>query len=155
MIRHVSIPATGTRYVAEALQRLLGGVITPFGPYPDSWTLWAEDGYGTAVEIYPVGTEMVPPDGPGQAQFRAAEGASPFVATHVAMSVNRPVEEIEELAAELGWRAVRLSRGDFEVVEFWIENHVMVELLTPEMSRDYLAAARSALASGSVGSQPG
>ena len=83
---------------------------------------------------------MYPPDGPEEAQFRAAAAASPYVATHVALSVQRTVEEIQEVAGALGWRAIRLSRGPFDVVEFWIENHVMVELMTPEMTRDYLAS---------------
>ena len=141
MIHHVSIPVTDTRHVAEVLQRLLGGVITRFGPYRDSWIVWTGDEHGTAIEVYPVGTEMFPPDGPGQAEFRRADSPSPFVATHATVSVDRTVEEIEELAAAEGWRAVPLSRGPFDVIEFWIENHVMLELMTPQMEADYIAAA--------------
>jgi hypothetical protein len=47
-----------------------------------------------------------------------------------------------ELAARHGWRALRLSRGSFDVIEFWIENCVMLEILTPEMAADYLRATR-------------
>ena len=71
MIHHVSIPVTDTRHVIEVLQDLLGGVITEFGPYPDSWILWTGDEHGTAIEVYPVGTEMYPPSDAGQALFRA------------------------------------------------------------------------------------
>jgi hypothetical protein len=141
VIHHLSIPVTDTRHVADVLQRLLGGVITRFGPYRDSWIVWTGDQHGTAIEVYPVGTEMFPPDGPGQAQFREAEHPSPYVATHATVSVRRTVEEIQKLAAGEGWRAALLSRGPFDVVEFWIENHVMLELLTAEMEADYLAAA--------------
>jgi hypothetical protein len=56
------------------------------------------------------------------------------------VSVERGVAEIQAVAVAQGWRAVQLSRGPFDVVEFWIENHVMLELMTPEMRRDYLAA---------------
>jgi hypothetical protein len=140
MIHHLSIPAMDTRNVAEVLHGLLGGRITPFGPYHDSWIVWVGDEHGTAIEIYPVGTELYPPDGPGQALFRAAERPSPFVATHAAVSVERGVAEIQAVAVAQGWRAVQLSRGPFDVVEFWIENHVMLELMTPEMRRDYVAA---------------
>lgn len=141
VIHHLSIPVTDTGHVAEVLRRLFDGVITPFGPYPDSWTVWVGDEYGTAIEVFPVGTELFPADGPGQAQFRATERPSPFVATHATVSVDRTVEEIQELAAAEGWRAVRLSRGPFDVVEFWIENYVLLELMTPQMERDYRAAA--------------
>ena len=141
MIHHLSLPVTDTRNVAEVLHRLLGGVITAFGPYRDSWIVWTGDEHGTAIEVYPVGTEMVPPDGPGQAQFREAAHPSPYVATHATVSVGQTVEQIRELAAEQGWRAAILSRGPHDVVEFWIENHVMLELMTPAMEAEYLAAA--------------
>jgi len=140
VIHHVSIPAADTRHVAEVLRSLLGGEITPFGPYRDSWIVWTGDEHGTAVEVYPVGTELYPPDGPGQAEFRGVERPSPFVATHVNLSVDLDVDQIQAVAVAEGWRAVRLSRGPFEVVELWIENHVMLELMTPEMCRDYLAS---------------
>jgi len=140
MIHHLSIPVTDPAHVATVLQRLLGGTVTSFGPYRDSWILWVGDEHGTAIEVYPTGTELYPPDGPGQAEFRAAADPSPFVATHAAVSLDRTVEEIQAVATAEGWRAVRLSRGPFEVVEFWIENHVMIELMTPGMTRDYLAS---------------
>ena len=97
--------------------------------------------YGTAIEVYPVGTEMYPPSDAGQALFRRAEHPSPFVATHATVSLDRTVQEIRDIAAAQGWRAVQLPRGPFDVVEFWIENHVMLELMTPDMEAAYRAAA--------------
>jgi hypothetical protein len=140
MIHHLSIPATDTRHVADVLVELFDGVLTGFGPYRESWIAWAADEWGTAVEVYPAGTEMFPPDGPGQAQFRHDPTASGFIATHATVSVRRSAEEILALGAREGWRAVRLSRGPHEVIELWIENRVMLELMTPEMTADYLAA---------------
>ena len=140
MIHHISIPARRTRHVAEVLVRLFDGQLTGFGPYRDSWIAWATDEEGTAVEVYPVGTEMFPPDGPGQAAFRHNPDASPFVATHATISVRRSVEEIQEIARAEGWRAVQHSRGPHDVVELWIENAVMLELMTPEMTAAYLAS---------------
>ena len=140
MIHHISIPATDPRHVADVLVELFDGQLTGFGPYRDSWIAWATDDAGTAIDVYPVGTEMYPPDGPGQARFRHVEGASPFVATHATVSVDRTVEEIVALADREGWRAVELSRGPHNVVEFWIENAVMLEIMTPEMTAGYLAA---------------
>jgi hypothetical protein len=140
MIHHLSIPARDPRHVAEVLVGLFDGELSTFGPYRDSWIAWAGDGHGTAVEVYPLGTEMVPAATASQAQFRHDPHASPYVATHAAISVARSEAEILALAAELGWRALRLSRGPFEVVEFWIENAVMLELLTPAMTADYLAS---------------
>lgn len=140
MIHHISIPATDTRRVAEVLVELFDGVLTGFGPYRDSFIAWVGDEYGTAIEVYPVGTELVAPDGPGQAQFRHNPSASVHVATHATVSVSRSVDEIVALGRREGWRAVVLSRGPHEVVELWIENAVMLELMTPEMTAAYLAA---------------
>lgn len=140
MIHHVSLPASDTRHVAEVLVELFDGVLTRFGPYRDSWIAWAADEAGTAIEVYPVGTEMVPPDGPAQATFREAAHPSPYVATHATVSIGLGADEVLAIASREGWRALVLSRGPHDVVEFWIENHVMLELMTPEMSAAYMAA---------------
>jgi len=140
VIHHLSIPASDPRHVVDVLVELLGGVVTEFGPYPDSWIAWAGDEAGTAIEVYPVGTEMFPPNGPQQAQFRHDPGATPFTATHATVSVERTEAEILDLAEREGWRAIRLPRGPFDVIELWIENSVMLELMTPEMTAAYLAS---------------
>ena len=141
-IHHYSIPVQDTRLVADVLRQLFQGSITPFGPYQNSWIVWFGDEHGTAIELYPLGTEMFPDVGNGQANFRRNESASGFTATHAAISIDRSREEILTFAINNGWRALELSRGSFNVIEFWIENRVMIELLTPDMARDYLAATK-------------
>jgi hypothetical protein len=140
MIHLVSIPATNPLHVTKVLAELFGGVLTRFGPYRDSYIAWAGDKYGTAIEVYPVGTEMFPDAGGGQAHFRHNGHASPFVATHATVSVDRSKDEIFALAQREGWRAIELSRGLFRVIEFWIENQVMLEVTTEEMAQEYLQA---------------
>src|SRR5262245_25281655 len=140
MIHHLSIPAENPLHVARTLVELFGGTLSRFGPYKNSYIAWAGDEHGTAIEVYPIGTEMFPDAGAGQANFRHNAGATGFVATHAALSVARSKEEILELAARAGWHAVPLSRGSFNVIEFWIENRVMLELMTPEM-QDELPAS--------------
>ena len=93
MIHHLSIPAKNPLHVTSVLVELFGGVLTRFGPYRDSYIAWAGDDYGTAIEVYPVGTDMFPDAGGGQANFRHNVSASPFVATHAAVSVSRSKEE--------------------------------------------------------------
>ncbi len=142
MIHHISIPAHDSLHVARVLVELFDGRLTGFGPYPDSWIAWAGDEYGTAIEVYPVGTEMFPDAGEGQANFRHNQGASGFVATHAAVSVKRSKEDIYRLAEREGWRAIELSRGSFRVIEFWIENRLMLELMTDEMAHECLQSVR-------------
>lgn len=142
MIHHLSIPATDTQHVADVLVELLDGTLTPFGPYPNSWIAWVGDDHGAAIEVYPVGTELYPdPRGTGQAHFRHNPDATPFTATHATVSVDRTVEEVLAIAARESWTAIPLSRGPFDVIELWVENAVMLEVMTPEMVDAYLAAA--------------
>jgi hypothetical protein len=140
MIHHLSIPAEDPALVARVLAAMLGGHVTKFGPYHSSFIAWAGDEHGTAIEVYPAGTEMFPDAGQGQANFRHNPSASGFVATHATVSLNLTKDEILAVAKQHGWRAIELSRGSFNVIEFWIENRVMLELMTPEMTKAYLLA---------------
>lgn len=142
MIHHLSIPATHPLHVAQVLVELFDGALTRFGPYKDSYIAWTRDEHGSAIEVFPCGTELLPDAGSGQANFRHNAQATGYTTTHAAVSVRRTKDEIYAIAARESWRAVQLSRGSFDVIEFWIENRVMLELMTPEMTRRYLDATR-------------
>ena len=142
MIHHYSIPVQNTRKVAEILANLFQGMVTGFGPYPNSYIAWFGDDYGSAIELYPVGTEMYPDPGHGEANFQHNNACSKLCATHAAISIMRTREDIFDVAHAQGWKALELSRGAFSVIEFWIENSVMIELLTQDMTKDYLSATR-------------
>lgn len=143
MIHHVSIPVTDPRRAAEAFAELVGGRVTPFKAYAGGWITWTDDEVGTSVEFFPRGTEMFPPEGEGMVEFRHVEGVSPFVATHLTLSVDRTVDDVAAVADRAGWRTQVVSRGPHDVVELWVENTVMVEVMTPEMTADFLAEVRS------------
>ena len=142
MIHHLSIPVENPSHVAHVLCDLFDGSVSRFGPYENSYIAWAGDEHGTAIEVFPIGTELTPGDGAGQANFRHSAAATGFTATHAAVSVDRDKAAIEAIADREGWRAIELSRGSFRVIEFWIENRVMLELLTPDMALKYLQATR-------------
>jgi hypothetical protein len=57
--------------------------------------------------------------------------------------VASPLEEAEvfAIAQREGWMAKYRKRGGlFGVIELWLENRQMMEVLTAEMQREYLAA---------------
>lgn len=141
MIHHYSIPVQDTQKVSAVLADLFLGTVTRFGPYPNAYIVWFGDEHGSAIELYPAGTEMYPDSG-DQANFRHNPSHARFCATHAAISIDRSREEIFKLAAAHGWKALELPRGGFNVIEFWIENSVMIELLTRDMAEDYLSATR-------------
>lgn len=142
MIHHYSIPVQDTKNVSKVLAGLFGGTISQFGPYPNAYIVWLGDEFGSAIELFPAGTEIYPDDGEGQAKFQHNSSHSRFCATHAAISIDRSREEIFKVAATLGWKALELPRGGFNVIEFWIENKIMIELLTVDMARDYLSATK-------------
>jgi hypothetical protein len=141
MIHHLSIAAENPHRVAEVLAELWGGVAYPFPPHPGSYITMAKDKEGTAIEVYPLGTELVPGDGEEQAQFCRGT-SSQFSATHVNISVSTSLEKIQQIGAREGWRVLLCNRGPFEVIEFWLENHLMIEVLTPELLLQYIEFAK-------------
>jgi len=62
--------------------------------------------------------------------------------THFALSVNAEADAVEAIAKREGWQCLRCNRGPFHVIEVWIENESMVEILPPEFAAEYLAFTR-------------
>lgn len=139
MLHHFSMTAENPSRVAQVLAELFHGEAAPFSPHPGSFMAIAMDDYGTMIEVYPAETELMPGFGTEQATFSSNAFASPFSATHVAISVPTNQEEIERIAAREGWRVVRCNRdGFFDVLEFWVENKLLLELLTPSLAAKYV-----------------
>ena len=83
----------------------------------------------------------------------AASSVSDWVARHYGLPVQqcylirRNLNDNYAVLATDGSRYVaRLCairpRGAFNVIEFWVENRVLLELMTPEMTEGYLQATR-------------
>jgi hypothetical protein len=143
MIHHISIPAQNPRHVAEVLAEVWNGKAAPFPPIPGSYIVFRGDEYGSAVEVFPLGTELVPGDGDEQAGFVQKASSSQFIATHAAISVPASQEQIEEIGRREGWRVLRCNRDSFfDVIEFWVENRLMLELLPPAIANQYIEFAQ-------------
>ncbi|WAR46764.1 hypothetical protein [Methylomonas rapida] len=141
MIHHISIAAHNPRQVAGVLAELLDGEVFPFSPAPGGFVAVCDDGHATLVEVYPIDTVMIPGTDDQGARFTKSTSPQGFVPNHAAISVAIDETMIKAIAAREGWRAVTCDRGGlFRVVEFWIENRILFELLTPDMARHYLAA---------------
>ena len=157
MILHASISAKNPQHVASVLAELWEGEVFAFPPVPDAFIAMAGDARGSGIEVYPDTISLVP--GAAEEMFDTTRTQAPpaFVATHLSIQCHRPQAEIEALAAREGWRAVRCSRGGlFDVIELWIENRTMIEVLTQDMAQDYVATSsieswRTAMAAVSEG----
>jgi len=140
MIHHISIAAQNPQHVAQVLAEVMQGQMAPFPPNPGSFMALALDDLGTMIEVYPANTELMPGSGSEEVKFSRSAIANAFCATHIALSVPTEQAQIEHIAEREGWRAVRCNRDDlFEVIEFWVENRMMIELLTPELAPRYVA----------------
>ncbi|MBD2037017.1 hypothetical protein H6F76_18745 [Leptolyngbya sp. FACHB-321] len=140
MIHHLSITAHNPQHVAQILAELLQGEAFPFpaANVPNSYVAVPLDSYGTTVDVHPFNTELLPGSGENGFQLKPNPDASIYTATHAAISVPTSEEQICEIAAREGWRSVKRS-GFFDVIEVWLENRVLIELLPPTFADQYLA----------------
>lgn len=155
MIFHFSIDADDPPRVAAAIARLWRGEVLAFPPVAQgSLIVMAGDHRNSAVEIYPRGVQLMPGAGDADPQARIVNSPQRYTATHAAIATPLTRAEVMELAAEEGWIAKYRKRGGaFGVIEVWLEDRLMIEVLPPEMQAEYLSAMtpagwREALAAG-------
>jgi hypothetical protein len=141
MIHHLSIAARDPQHVAGVIAELWRGQAMPFPPVAEgSWVAVALDERNTLIEVYPFGAELHPADGDADARAVMNPEPSRFTATHAAIASPLDQAEIFAIAGREGWEAKYRKRGgQFGVIELWIENSTMIEVLTAEMQREYLA----------------
>jgi catechol 2,3-dioxygenase-like lactoylglutathione lyase family enzyme len=154
MIHHLSIAARDPKYSAEVLAEIMGGKAVPFPPNPGSFFALQLDDHGSGVEVYPAGTELQPAGEEGGSFVRKPREGRGFGATHFALSVATDASIVKQIAERAGWHCVTCNRGPFHVIEVWVENDTMVEVLPPDFAAEYLAWTRPdtvATRMGSVG----
>lgn len=107
-------------------------------PFPmvgkGSWVAHAGDDRRSTVEVYPRDLAFYPADGAGEERNEPVSRHGPF---HAALATPLSVEEVQEIGRRYGCHTSLCNRGPFQVIEFWIDNAQMVEMLTAEMQADY------------------
>jgi hypothetical protein len=141
MIHHVSIPALDPRRVAGVLAELWGGTALPFPGLEGAYWAGPGDEAGTMVDVYPADTSIVPGTGDAPSDFARGAPSSGPGAFHLLIAVPASQETVLAVGAREGWRAVVCSRqgGAFRLIELWVENRLLVELITPEDEAGYRA----------------
>jgi hypothetical protein len=148
MIHHISISARDPKHVAGVLAELMNGRVYPFpGGVADSFMAVDGDEHGSMIEVYPETVTLLP--GEGDQQARAAYDATAgYVPFHLLLSVPIDRATVERIGEREGWRTRYFGRGApgqppaFHVIEFWLENRLMVEVATPEMVAEYTRMIR-------------
>lgn len=147
MIHHISIPAADPQHVAEVLAELMQGYSGAFvGPIPGAYVAYAQDAHGSGIEVYPERTIVVPDEGHGSIGLREPGQPLPQHAFHALVSVGATRADIERIGAREGWITRHYWRGPpgvrlFELYEFWVENRILLELVTSDMLPPYVAIA--------------
>src|SRR6478672_6873185 len=140
MIHHLSIAARDPQRAASVLAELMGGRAVPFPPNPGSFFALQLDEHGSGVEVYPAGTELQPGGTTGGNFVR--KDARGYGSTHFALSVATDPAAVQAIAQQARWQCFDCNRGPFHVIEVWVENETMVEILPPEYAAEYLAFTR-------------
>jgi hypothetical protein len=140
MIFHASLPADDPARVARALGEVLGGSSKPFQNWPGGYVARGgpDDEHVTMIEVYPRTMPAVPGQDDEMVQVGQDKSPSRYACFHLAVGTPLSIEQVLAIAAREGWRAKHMSRkGAFDVIEYWLENTIMLELLTPEMQQTY------------------
>lgn len=136
MIFHISIAADDPERTARMMAELWQGRAYPFPLFGEgSWVTLACDDRNSAIEVYQRGTEI-------HAGETSLEPRTGLIArhgpSHAAIATPLGVEAVLDIAKRHDIIARVSTRGTFDVVEFWVDNTYLFEVLTPEMQADYL-----------------
>jgi hypothetical protein len=152
MIHHVSIPARNPQRVAEALAEVMGGRCMPFGPLEGAFMATGVD--GSMIEVYPDRATLDIPANDDQVVFGENQAPPQTWPFHILLSVPLETGAVEAIGAREGWRAKTFGRGMkghepfFHVIEFWVENRLMIEVAPPAMKAEYENFLKNAAATG-------
>jgi hypothetical protein len=136
MIFHFSISADDPKRTATMFAELWRGQAFYFPMVgKGSWIAHAGDDRRTTIEVYPRDLAFYPNEsGEGHQRNEPVSRHGPF---HAAVGTPLSIEEVEEIGRRYGCHTILCNRGPFRVIEFWVDNAQMVEMLTPEMQAEY------------------
>lgn len=138
MLYHASIPADDPQRVAGVIAELWRGEVLPFPPFPGAFVVLAGDERRTVLDVYPRGREHVP--APTEYAVRTNPAPSSYSEVHLAIGTVLDERTVLDLARRETWRAQRSNRGGlFDVIEFWVENKFLLEVLPVAEQQRYVA----------------
>lgn len=136
MIKHISIGAKNPARTANYLAQFWQVKALPFPMYDDSFVVFLGEDTSSCIEVYPLGELLLNSEISLPELDRSKPiSAGPF---HAAITVSVSEQQIACICDEAGWRYRKVDRGGFfQVVEVWVENNTLFEILTPPMAAAY------------------
>ncbi len=109
----------------------------PCPPFPTgSWFVCLGDARGTLLEVLPWGhVQDKERGGAKSVDDRMRDRTS----THLLLQTSRSTAQIETIAAEAGWDCERADAGFFTFTKVWVDGAFLIELMTPEQAKAYVA----------------
>ena len=145
MIFHISIPTNDPENVAKVIAELWKGEAFPFFPHNnESWVAMAGDDRRSGIECYPQDVLITPSEQAQPDHFDIPRrdawlmSGDRRLAVHAAIATPLSEDEVRAIGVREGWLARYAQRGVFGVVELWIENTILFEVLTPELQKQYV-----------------
>lgn len=143
MILHVSFTVDAPRRAAETIAQLMGGEAFPFPELGDgAWIAMSGDEHGTLIEFLQRGTEFHYVAG-GTVAHREGRKVREN-GCHALIETPYNGARVLALAEENGCRAHVARHGPLEVIEFWIEESLLIEAATPTQAAAYRKMATPA-----------
>lgn len=122
----------------------MNGRAFPFaGPLPGAYIAMSGDACGTMIEVYPETISIVPGQGDEQQAVFTPGAPASYGSFHALIAVPTDRATIERIGAREGWRTKFFGRGApgqppaFHLLEFWVENRIMLELAPPDLVSEY------------------
>lgn len=134
MILHASVVADEPKRSAETLARLLGGMALPVGPGEGTWTAIGPEPIGSMISVLARGSEFHRSGDHVETRLGTPVRHGAF---HVLVDTPLAEDEVLKWAQERGCHAHRATHGAFEVIEFWIDDCLLIEVVTPELGQAY------------------
>lgn len=156
MIFHSSITASEPERVAHVIAELWRGTArrAPAELFAECYVAFALDERGTQIEVFPHDFAFVLRSKVNEVKEYDPERRKDvgLTATHYAIASPLSEKEVHAIARREGWECSTYQRdvpgGGYGVIEFWLENRQMLEVLTDEMQHQYaetMAKVRSRL----------
>lgn len=154
MLAHISFPAKNPHDTAKFFAAIIDGKAFDFPVVQGAAIAVGNDGSGTAIEVYPQEMMHHPGEGsadpdyisnspqtmPWETQIYAESqygGPSTF---HLALTTHLSETDVIAQANARGWRCLACERaGVFGVIEVWVDNIYLVEVLVAEQAARYKA----------------
>lgn len=140
MILHASVVADDPKQTAEILAALFGGRALPVGPGDGTWSAVGPDPIGNLISVLARGSEFH--RNGAHVETRTGDRVR-HSAYHLLIETSLPESEVFALAAERSCHALRARHGAFDVIEFWIDDCLLIEVVTPELGQEYRATIQS------------